>query len=308
MNIKIERLSLPAPDFARLTYPRYRELLTIKHSSPVQVDAIGAWDGDKPIGLALVKHINRLQQDRVPSSRLSSIFVDLPYRGRGVGSMLLQDMTRISEQAGSQELITFHSSRTRARRAFEALLAHDGWMPPELAEFRLGALAECTNKLAETWGPMMKRLKRNGYSSTPWYEMSEQDRADAEAVSKNEVTNPVLGFHKAEQYSDPLLSLALRQHGKVVGWVFAETPEDKKHHHYTVGFVQENLQKAGWLIAGIFDASQLQFKHYGPKSVTLYETLGDNTQMINFMKKRQAFVTEWMDERFVSRKKLKAQL
>ncbi|WP_417822413.1 GNAT family N-acetyltransferase [Terasakiella sp.] len=306
MNIKIERLSLPAPEFTKLTYPRYRDLLTCSSADPTWVEATGAWDGDKPVGLAIVKHINRLSEEHVASSRLSSIFVDQAYRRCGIASSLLKEITALSEQAGSKELITFHSSRTRARRQFETLLAHNGWEAAELAEFRLGALAECTNKLAESWGPMMKRLKRNGYSSSPWYEMSQKDRADAEDVSKKEVTNPVLDFHKAEQYSDPLLSLALRQHGKVVGWVFAETPEDQKHHHYTVGFVQKNLQKAGWLIAGIFDASQLQFTHYGPKSVTLYETLGDNTQMINFMKKRQAFVTEWMDERFISRKKLKA--
>ncbi len=60
------------------------------------------------------------------------------------------------------------------------------------------------------------------------------------------------------------------------------------------------------MIAGLHDVCVLQKETYGPDSVAVYETFGENEPMINFMKRRLAAVTLWTDERFQSKMSIAA--
>lgn len=304
MTFSIEILPSLAPDFAGLTYPRYRHVLTEKQPQDLDVIALGARVEGKPVGLALIQHLTSYRETSEATTRLYSIFVAKDHRRKGIGRALIEHALASASQASSFQLLAEYSNLMSNQKGFERFLAASGWEPPKLLELRLGALAECTKDLAVAWAPMMKRAKRKGYASTLWCEITPEDRKVAQKLAENDPFARRYPFWQYEKHIDPKLSLALRLNGELVGWVLAQTPEDQAHHHYVAGFVRQDLQSAGWLAIGIFDASQLQYDQYGPKSLTLYETQGDNPKMITFMKRRQAFVTEWMDERYVCCRKV----
>ncbi len=310
-RLKVARLTQPAEPFAPFTYPRFRPVLSHLSDGPVRVpdmpgtyEAIGAFDGDTPVGLALLQYPPENAQGENDATRLLSIMVDIRVRRKGVGSMILGIAEDHARGAGASLLVAQHSAQTKGRAAFEGLLASCEWSAPTLLEFRLSGHADWTERVADQWRPMLNRLRRQGYSSTPWAEISEADRRDAKAIVDEGLAYPLLDFSIFEPEMDPALSIALRQHGKLVGWVIGESLPTTGYHHYTCGYVCTALQPSGWLIAGVYDVCVLQLAAYGAKSVAAYETYGANTRMINFMRRKLSDVTLWMDERYQSSKAL----
>lgn len=300
--VEIAPLTLPAPTFARFTYPRYRRYLedgsTAKAGAagPPRLDAIAALDGDTPLGLALVSHHARNFGAPDPHARLLSIMVARPARRRGIGKALLTAAEGVARKADAGRLIAQHSNRTRDRDGYEAFLAAAGWPKPSLAEFRLAGEADWTERLPKSWTPMLNRLAGLGYSAEPWDRVTPDDRPLMDALDAPRRFD----YRVYEPHSDPRISLILRRQGAPVGWIFGETRPEENYHHYTNGWVAPDLQPLGWVIAGLYDVCRHQAAAYGPKSVAVYETFGENDRMIAFMKRRLTPVTIWMDERYQS--------
>ena len=311
IDILITRLDGPAADYGHLTYPRFRPILDQKPEGvppvdhlPGKLEAFGANLSGMPIGLVVLQHLQKNKSISVPHTRILSVMVAREHRRHAIGQGLLDAAAERARALGSKQMVAQHSAQTKGRAAFEALLASDGWAAPELCEYRLAGQADWTERVAKKWRPMLERIRRQGYSHSPWKEISKQDRQDAEAVVDAGMVHPNLGFANFEPHCDPALSIALRYQGKLVGWVIGETPPGTGYHHYTCGHVRPDLQQKGWVIAGLHDVCVLQQEFYGPTSVAVYETFGANAPMINFMKRRLAGVTLWTDERFQSTKTL----
>ncbi|MEQ8832440.1 MAG: GNAT family N-acetyltransferase [Alphaproteobacteria bacterium] len=289
-----------AKAFAALTYPRFRELLgagPTADGTGRRVTSIGAILEGRPVGLALLRH-RAAGGDAPGETRMLSIMVSRGYRRRGIGWGLMQHAVSAARRAESRKLIAYHSNRTRDREVFEAFLAASGWTPPKLAEFRLGGHADWTERLTKSWDPMMRRLAGLGYAAEPWDTITDDDRAVADAlVGDRESFN----YRTFEPHIDPAISLVLRRHGRLVGWIFGESPEVEGYHHYTNGYVIPELQALGWVVAGLHDVCRRQAEIYGPKSVAVYETVGENARMIGFMKRRLVPAGPlWVDERYSS--------
>ena len=310
-QITIAPLTGPAEDFAPFTYPRFRPALSQLSEDGAQTEdisgtihAVGARNGEQPIGLALIQVLPKTAERKRCAARVLSVMVGRHNRQDGVGKALLRFLEQYAGSQGALDLFTQYSAQTKERAAFEALLSSCGWSPPALLEFRLSGHADWTERVADLWRPMLARMHRQGYSSTPWADITDADRSDAEAVVSEGLIHPLLDFKLFEPHMDPAVSIALRQNDKLVGWVLGETLPSTGYHHYTCGHVRPKLQRSGWLIGGIYDVCVLQHEAYGAKSVAAYETFGENTAMINFMRRKLSDVTLWMDERFQSSKPL----
>lgn len=309
--ITILPLTGPAEVFAPFTYPRFQPVLSQLSEDGARMEnmagtirAVGVRDGEQPIGLALIQVLPESTRRVRGAARVLSVMVGRHYRREGVGKALLSFLERYAGTQGAEDLFTQYSAQTKERAAFEALLSSCGWSPPALLEFRLSGHADWTERVADQWRPMLARMRRQGYSSTPWADISDADRDDAEAVVSEGLIYPLLDFKAFEPHMNPAISIALRQNGKLVGWVLGETLPSTDYHHYTCGHVHPKLQRSGWLIGGIYDVCVLQHAAYGAKSVAAYETFGENTAMINFMRRKLSDVTLWMDERFQATKSL----
>lgn len=297
-------LSSPRPALGRFTYPRYRRWLEtgIELGSVDALNrrvrrlAVAAWIGSSPVGLALAA----CPQHGV--GRLLSIMVDVRFRRCGIGSALLTAVEEATRAGGTQTLLTYFGSRID-RTAFVGLLDRCGWSPPKLAEFRLAAPADWTERMGDGWPPFLDRLRGFGFSASPWSDLSAEERARALAIEEAEVPKHWTRVEVLEAKADPAISIALRRHGTVEGWIHGETCPGETFHHYVSGYVRRGLQRLGWLVAGLDAVCRRQAAVYGPTSVAIYETEGDNPAMVAFMKRRLTPITIWMDERYRSEKR-----
>jgi GNAT superfamily N-acetyltransferase len=288
-------------DLHGLTYPRCRHLL-----SPIAHDSDQAWPQAKrlavvaraaqgPIGLALVCWTDN-------AARLVSLFVVKSARRRGIATALLDRVMAELTAAGIAEIDAHYASR-QDRHAFVSLLAARGWSGPKLLEFRLAGYADWPDRMGPDWARFMDRLQAAGFGWTPLGDLSdhEKDVVTALEAEANEVPVP---FWKCFDHADPAISILLRQHDAVVGYIIGETDNATGQHHYTAGYVTKRLQRMGWLPAGLDVVCRLQAAAYGAQSVALYETPGNNARMIDFMKRRLTPVTIWTEERFTFSKQI----
>lgn len=295
--IEVVSLPLPAPGFARFTYPRFRPLLEGTPKEEERITALAALADGVPAGLALVRHDERSLGETDAHARLLSIMVAAGARRRGIGSALLREAALAARRDGTSRLVAYHSNRMRDQEGYEAFLAANAWPAPVLAEFRLAGEADWFLRAPVGWDRILARLARLGYAAEPWDRVSAVDLARMDALGA-----PARFNHRIfAPHSDLAISLVLRRHGAPVGWIFGETRPGEGVHHYTNGWVIPELQSLGWVIAGLIDVCRHQAEVYGPKSVAVYETLGRNDRMIGFMRRRLAPLSPlWMDERYAS--------
>lgn len=303
LMFEMARLSLPAPEFATMTYPRYRNALT---AGSDEFEAIGATRDGVPVGLVLLRHRSASAGVSNPDTVIVSVFVDRAWRRQGAASELLARAEQRARSAGSCRVLGHYASGNKSRAAVEALLARRGWSSPALLEFRLGTRPDWTERVAERWDPFMARIRREGFAATVFTDISEADQDAAQAVIDQGLPHPSLDYRIFAPHCDPAISVALRRHGELVGWVLGESNEPGLHH-YTSGHVRPDLQRRSWLIAGIHAVSRLQCAAYGPDSVGVFETFGTNAPMVAFMQRRLGPTALWVDERFESIKALVAE-
>lgn len=294
VSVDLVDLTTENSDLEDLTYPRYRSWLSpaAKADAPtVRAErlAVVARDSTGPLAMALVSW-------RDAEAWLMSVFVAKAARRHGIATALLDRVEAELAALGITKIHAEYSSR-QDRRAFVRLMASRGWSNPEILEFRLAGYADWPDRMGPEWSRFMARLKDAGFGWSAIAKLTEQETATLQAL-EDEQGDDLISYWKFAEYSDPAISILLRQHGELVGYILGETDEKTGQHHYTSGYVTPRLQRLGWLPAGLEVVCRLQGAAYGAKSVALYETRGTNTRMVGFMKRRLTPVTIWMDERY----------
>jgi len=272
------------------TYPRWHFALQPKADANPETEpnkdplamtppfaAVAAWDGDTPVGMALMVY-----GDDYPESRLCSISVNKAYRRRGIGRALLAAAETQLKNLGGKKVMSLHTDGMPGRSAYEALVRAGGWEAPELHRLRLSGRADWVVSAEAEWAPVLQRLQAQGWQATPWDEMSAADKIqfDALAAAAPELMRPT---------DTPIfapVSLVLRRHGEIVGWIQGVEELTANHIHYPVGYVIPALQRSSWLIAGLVAACRRQMETLGGDSICHYETAADNRAMQGFMLKR----------------------
>ncbi|WP_413208251.1 GNAT family N-acetyltransferase [Rhodospirillum sp. A1_3_36] len=294
-------LSQPNPGVGSLTYPRYRLWFDGAEPAPDTLRATVALAAGLPVGLVVI------QRRKSEAVRVLSLMVSRPFRRQGIGRALLGAAEDTALSQGAQALEAHWSSRVD-RTAFMALLDNCGWSAPDLLERRLAGHADWPKRMGPGWEGFLEVSRRNGYTATPWTEITPDDRSRALELEAAEAPEDWPVFTKFEPHADPHLSVALRHHGDLVGWIHCETRLKEGYHHYVTGYVKRTLQGKGWLAAGLDTVCRRQAEIYGQHSVAVLETPGSNTRMIAFMERRLRPVSLWIDDVYRSTKTLSPQV
>jgi len=303
-QLRIDELPLPAPGFEIFTFPRYRPMLlgTEQPETLRERLAVGAWLGDRPAGLALYSR----PFDEGWRRRLLSVMVSPQLRRHGLGARLLSRGEALAIEKGAKRLTAVHSSHLPARVAFEALLRKSGWSAPKAYEYRIAGKAGWALRAAQDWAFVISRLRERGYGSTLWSDIRDADResiarmVEADLSESERVFDPFPAEKKLQLI--PELSLLLRRHGEIVGWILGSRGAVPDSVYYSHGYVLPSVRHAGWLMAAVLEACQLQAVRLGEDSLSVFETSPDNQGMRLFMERQLKPYSLWSDSRYLSEK------
>ncbi len=305
-GLRIAPLTLPAPQFSPFTFPRYRGLLsgTELPETVSERIAIGAWLGDSPVGLAFLSRPNGESRRR----RLLSIMVSPLLRRQGMATRLLREAESLAVADGAKALDAVHSSRMASSGAFEALLRRAGWSAPKEIEYRLAGKAGWSLKAKADWGDFVGRITGRGYQTTTWNELTDADHQVIGNIVQACLPEPDRAFDPLKIPPDlpviPELSLALRRHGEIVGWVLGSKGAIPDTVYYSHGYVLHKVRRAGWLVAGVREVCERQCALMGPETISVFETAANNADMRRFMERQLKPYSLWTDSRYLSEKSL----
>ncbi|WP_417822418.1 GNAT family N-acetyltransferase [Terasakiella sp.] len=295
LNICPVNMQIDEPLFCKLTYPRYARWFNGEEKTPDNVLSSVVLLGNMPIGLAIIK------LKKKGAAQLLSIMVVATFQRMGIGTLLLQHMEDRARAAKMTQFETHYSDRVD-RTPVVSLLQHCGWSQPEHLEHRISAYCDWPKRMGANWKAMVKRCLRNGFSATPWFDISEKEREKALLMETEQVNPDWPRFALFEPESNPLLSVALRQYGELVGWIHCQSIPQEGYHHYVTGFVTRELQPRGWLLAGMDMIVLKQCEIYGPESLSVYETPASSPGMRAIMEKHFNEACLWMDDRYSCQK------
>ena len=276
--MRIEILQGDAARFAGLTFPRYAPLLADVRR-PVLAAAL--FRGPDPVGLALATVEERY-------ARLLSLYVAPQERGAGHGSGLLAHVQ--GALAPEADLIwAEYTSSLPQRQGFEGAMRRAGWDAPTTREVRVSGPLGPVLALAETWpGLRGARDARLGLTLEPWSDEASDDAAALAELAREPGFIPGLapGLYLAR--IDAPISLRIRQHGRLVGWLLAERLTDPAPGHegavrlnWPTGYVTGPLWQSGILIRAFVHSLRLARPVYGEEAVaSLYAALPRVTAMV----------------------------
>lgn len=320
-GLRLARIDTPDAAFNAFTYPRFRAQLdgTAQPALRARQLAVGAWLHGLPVGLAYLSEplLPGAQPEGFEASsvdtagcmrQLLSVMVQPLLRGIGIGRLLLEHAAQLAAADGTLRLHAVHSSRLPARAAYEALLRAAGWSDPVLHERRIVGKARWIIDSEARWAPLRERWRAGGYSADPWSSVGDAEREELARIIREQLVDADRGFDplvpRLLQGSLPELSLLLRRHGRIVGWLIGWPGLLPDSVWYAQGYVLPEVQAQGWLLAGMRDVSERQLERMGPDSLCMFHTSGNNAAMQRLMERRFGPHADWTDARYLSEKAL----
>lgn len=237
-DVTILRIADPdtAAEFAGMTYPAYRSVLT----QDVPALRIGAKRGDEVVGLALA-----VPRDP-PSAEVLSVYVDPDYRSQGIGTRLMQTLEEGLRQFGAARCSFVYPSGKPITPAVERLLEKAGWpkAEPRMLLFTVEVNPEAIEKLKRApW--YTKTTPPGGSSVFPWGELSAEEAATMQAEQAAAEWYPEMLSPFADPDNvDPRASLGIRYQGRVVGWFICHRISDHALR-YTALYVRPDVAVNG---------------------------------------------------------------
>ena len=173
---------------------------------------IGASIDGRPVGLAVM-----LRDEDDESALLESIFVDPPYRGRGVGRRLLEAVEAKCFEESVKTLSGSWYDDAPSAASVAGLIGRSGWSDPEtVTSVHRGGrpLLEHADRTSRKWSC------RPGFAIESWSELSAVDLEQIERLKKTHGIS--IGLHPEGESMLPVsasTSVVLRRGGEVVGWM-----------------------------------------------------------------------------------------
>lgn len=251
LDVRFEALNSPVdPRFADMTFPAYRHLLALqpgkRHAGlpgrPVVMPvALGARVGEEPVGLAL----GEVPEGQTANAEVLSLFVAPAYRGRGLGTALLDAMGTYLSRMGIEKAEGVYMTGQANQEFLERVLRKAGWTEPEFRQLTMRFTLEEGRRM----GWYGRYPLEAGYSMFPW-----KDLTDAERESLRE-SQRATGWikpdlepwkHDAEGF-EPVSSLGIRLHGEIVGWVLTHAL-DARTVRFTCSFIRRDLGRRGKIV------------------------------------------------------------
>lgn len=280
-----------AEPFHAMTFSTYRRLLNFRPPGPTPV-ALGAFENGVAVGLALAS-----LGPPANEAKLLSLFVAEPQRGRGIATALARRLEPVCAALGVERLNATFMSGQPATPAIERILAKLGWTAPETRM----VVVRCSLDSIKG-APWLNRLSvPPGYEILPWVDITPAERDEIRESNRCDPWIAAdLNPFDFESDIEPVTSLALRVHGKVLGWCLNHLIDGTLR--YTCSFVRKDLQSRGrvlllyseavnrmprigistgmWTVP-VWHEGMLNFarKHMRPYSIFFGETLGVERQI-----------------------------
>ena len=251
VDVRLEGLASPVdPRFLDMTFPAYRHFLALRQARrhpqmptlPVVMPvALGARIGEEPVGLAL----GEVPGGQTANAEVLSLFVVPAFRGRGLGTALLDAMGTYLSRMGVEKAQGVFMTGRPNQETLERVLQKAGWTKPEFRQLTMRFTLEEGRRM----GWYGRYPLGDGYVMFPW-----RDLADAEREALRE-SQRATGWiktdlepwkHDAEGF-EPVSSLGIRLHGEIVGWVITHAV-DARTVRFTCSFIRRDLGRRGKIV------------------------------------------------------------
>ncbi len=278
--LTFEVMERPEVGCRSLTYPRFWSFWSCGGSGWLGIMARRV-DG-RPAGLALLGTIHA--HNGKTSRRLLSLAVDRSSRNAGIGRALLRLAETVVRRDGLEEMFALYSGHMTSRNAFESVLAACAWEAPRASEYMLKCEVKCAFGALDEWSFLLERLKRGGFRTVSWQDLSTTDhRAIAETSATGRVHSDWQpGAHTDQTSAD--FSLAMYHDKEIAGWIVG-CRSSETQVHYPLGYTLPRFQRRGYLIAGMLESCLRQVEKLGGDSVAAHWTL-PGSAMHRFMETR----------------------
>ncbi|MEI2302437.1 GNAT family N-acetyltransferase [Ensifer sp. MJa1] len=279
-SLTFEVIEQPEVGCKSLTYPRFWSFWSCGGSGWLGIVARRV-DG-RPAGLALLGTIHA--HNGKTGRRLLSLAVDRSSRNTGIGRTLLRLAETVTRRDGLAEIFALYSGRMTSRKAFERVLVACAWETPRASEYMLRFEMKCVFGALDEWSFLLERLKRDGFRTVPWQDLS---AADHQAIAETSTTRRVHsdwqpGAHMDRTSSD--FSLAIYHDKDIAGWIVG-CRSSEAQVHYPLGYTLPRFQRRGYFIAGLIESCRRQVEKLGGDSVAVHWTL-PGSAMHRFMETR----------------------
>lgn len=229
-------------DYLDMTFPFYRKEVMSDGALRERIIAIGTNQAENPVGLILAE-----REPQTKKVKLLSLYVDLPYRNRGLGTSLLLALTEELKRQKYVQIYTSYTSQLEETGAFERLLLRHQW---RIVPDRKMVLISCSNigKFVEEKHLIMPETSPYFYSL-----FSEIDPEDKNWILSTLDRVPAFcnPFSPDKYPVEALNSLILKENGKIQGWLITHRI-DEHTIRYTQWFVfneKRHSLATGFLLA-----------------------------------------------------------
>jgi GNAT superfamily N-acetyltransferase len=293
------------PLFQGMTFPSYHHLLSLDRAPrhPDQGDTriiapfgVGGWIDGQPVGLALCEV--PVADGRMPE--VLSVFVRPDLRNQGIGTKLLAQLEHELARRGGTRLEAVYMTGKPGIEAMERVLAKCGWEPPIARTISVRfSLQEASTT---PWFGRVN-LPNPPYEIFSWSDLTPEEREDlqrTDAASKWIAAGLEPWRHDVYGY-EPISSVGLRYHGKVVGWVINHRVGGDVVR-FTCSFMREDLSRRGRILA-LYTESLTRLREAGVRMCSLVTPVSYGP-MVDFLKRRCAAWVSFVGETRGSGKQL----
>lgn len=235
--------------------------------------AVGAWEQERPIGLAIVRRAAGEE-----TAHVVSLVVVEEYRREGVGRRILAGLGNLLKSNGIGILAVEYMASCEESGEVGLFLQAVGFAPPVLG------VAVWSGKLAlfEEM-PWVRRMPLpRGLHVEPWSALTAEQHAYIQSGEENwypSILSPLMDGSD----TDDERSLLLRDGERIVGWMIVE-PLDANTIVFKSMFVHASYRRKGRGIA-LMAESFRRFLHDPTFENGIFFVEGDNADMLAFMRK-----------------------
>lgn len=291
MQLQIRPLThAEAPAISSMTFPAYRHLLALQPTTrhPEQGDtvvvrpvAVAAWEGERPVGLALAE----LPTTATGTPELLSLFVPAAERRRGIATRLVDALETLVAAEGFTALQAVYTTGKPEIAGVERLFEHRGWHAPVARTVTVRFSPQ--QALTTNW---FGRLKFPGddYQIIAWSDVTADEREALMREQEAEHWIPA-GLepwrHDRTGY-EPISSVGLRKNGRLAGWVINHrvSPDTVR---FTCSWMRDDMRGLARILP-LYTESLKRLMASGTCAWCMFVTPVAYTGMVEFVKRRCA--------------------
>lgn len=273
-----------------MTFPAYRHLLDLaavpRHpeqgdARPIQPVGIAAWDGDRPVGLALAE----LPTTADGTPELLSLFVTESARRQGVARAMVAALEQAVARHGFPALQAVYTTGKPEIEAIERIFGAAGWQAPAARAVIVRFSPE--QALSTPWFGRL-RFPGDDFEILSWADVRLDEREALKREQQAEHWIPV-GLepwrHDATGF-DTISSVGLRHKGQLAGWVINHRVSADTVR-FTCSWMRGDMRGMARILP-LYTESLRRLLDSGTCRTCMFITPIEYTGMVEFVKRRCA--------------------